>query len=451
MALGGCQGVTPPPAMTPDCDLLHQYVEQHDEAAFAEVVRRNVDLVYSVALRQLAGDTHLAEDVTQAVFLDLVRKAQPLSRRATLAGWLHTSARLAAWKAVRGEQRRRAREQESLAMNETPTTAEMNWEQLQPLLDEGVGQLDEKDQDAIVLRYFEGKSHREVGTALGLSENSANKRIERALEKLRGYFARRGVTVPAAVLAAEVSSNSVQAAPAGLAAQVTRTSLAGAGKATLGGAILLGLFMNTKTKITVGLAVILILATAVVFEWQKVSSPKAPDATAGASHPAAPANSLAKTLIVANRGGAGSGVALPVQSAVPAMSGAAATTTVASAAVAEYVAGPQADLQMAIATGLHFLGDQDFVGFLKTLMPPEALASENKGATYEDFANEISKNADMAQTLTQLVEALKRLDGQTPNMNDDQTRATYPLDPPVGKHQNIIFIKVDGVWYLNGM
>ena len=243
--------------MTPDCDLLRQYVEQHDETAFAEVVRRNVDLVYSVALRQLAGDTHLAQDVTQAVFLDLVRKVRPLSRRTTLAGWLHTSARLAAWKAVRGEQRRRTREQESLAMNETPTTAEMNWEQLKPLLDECVGHLGEMDRDAIVLRYFEGKSHREVGTALGLSENSANKRIERALEKLRGYFARRGVTVPAAVLAVAMSQNSVRAAPAGLVANVAGASLAGVKVGTLrSGWPILFSFMNNQAKIAIAVVIV---------------------------------------------------------------------------------------------------------------------------------------------------------------------------------------------------
>ncbi len=435
--------------MSPDCDLLRQYAEQQDEAAFAEVVRRNVDLVYSVALRQLAGDTHLAQDVTQAVFLDLVRKARPLSRRATLAGWLHTSARLAAWKAVRGEQRRRAREQESLVMNETPTTAELNWEQLQPLLDEGVGQLDETDRDAIVLRFFEGKSHREVGTALGLSENSANKRIERALEKLRGYFARRGVTVPAAVLAAEVSANSVRAAPAGLAAEVARTSLAGAGTATVGSAVLLAIFMNTKTKVMLGLAAVLILGLTVAFEWHGSNpQPSAPDSTSGPIRPKAGAASVGGA-----KAAVGSGAAGPAASGV---SPAALAANVAPGATTDssgvqFVAQPQVDLETAIATGLHCLENKDLLGFFKTLMPPDGLENETRVSSLEDFAALAMQQPGMMKKIDQMTEALSALQNATPALNDDGTRATYLLDPPVAGYKAIIFNKVNGLWYLNGM
>src|SRR5215510_1433592 len=101
-----------------DGDMLRDYAQRRSEEAFAELVRRHVDLVYSAALRQLNGDVHLAQDVTQTVFSDLARKAGSLSDRRDLAGWLYTSTHFAAAKAVRTEQRRHTREQEAHAMQE---------------------------------------------------------------------------------------------------------------------------------------------------------------------------------------------------------------------------------------------------------------------------------------------------------------------------------------------
>src|SRR5471030_1800646 len=97
--------------MTPDHELLRRFAEADSEAAFAELVRRHVNLVYSAALRQVNGDAHLAQDVAQTVFTNLARKAAPLSRREVLTGWLYTSAHFAAAKIVRGENRRRDREE----------------------------------------------------------------------------------------------------------------------------------------------------------------------------------------------------------------------------------------------------------------------------------------------------------------------------------------------------
>jgi len=420
--------------MIPDGELLRQYAAQGSEAAFAELVRRHVDLVYSVALRQAAGDTALAQDATQLVFIDLARKARVLCGHSTLAGWLHTSARFAASKAIRGEQRRRVREQESLAMNENPATAEMNWEQLRPLLDESVGQLKEADRDAIVLRFFQGKNHQEIGKILGLSENSANKRVERALEKLRGYFAKRGVKASSALLATAITANSVQAAPAGLAEKVTPVSLAGAG-GTASGIFLKILFMSTQVKILAAAAVIVAIALTVTLNWPQT----APQPGASATSPIAAQPTTAPVPIKP---------AVQTPAAKPAMAAAISPTTNNAPA---FVAGPQADLKTAIATGLHFLDAHDTLSFFKTLMPPEAIAGEGKGNTVEEFVAQISQDPRTEKKISSMQDAMKAIEGQPPQLNSDDTRATYQLDPPVGGHKAVIFNKVGGFWYLDGM
>jgi len=248
--------------MTSDAESLRLYAELGDQAAFAEVVCHHVDWVYSTALRLTAGDTHLAEDVTQVVFSDLARKAGMLSRHPALGGWLHTATRYAAAKAVSRESARRAREQEAFAMQNQTTTTEISWEHLQPLLDEGIGRLGEADRNLVVLRFFEGRSHRELGELLGLSEDTARKRVERAVEKLRVHFSRRGVVVSAGLLAEAVTANAVSAAPASVAEGVTSTALASAVTAPTGWAILAKIFitMTTTTKIILGAAVIVIVA-----------------------------------------------------------------------------------------------------------------------------------------------------------------------------------------------
>jgi len=250
--------------MTPDDQLLRRYALAGDEAAFTELVHRYVDLVYSAALRLLNGDAHLAQDVSQRVFTDLSRKAWKLSGRATLSGWLHTSARYAAAKIRRTEGRRRAREQEAYIMQDHSTTPEIPWEQLRPLLDEAVGRLRERDRDAVVLRYFQGKSHREVGAALGVNEDAARKRVERALEILRTHFARQGVTISAALLVAAIGANSVQAAPTGLAATLSG-AVAATGQAGVISTFLKTLYMTTTTKTSLMAAVFLAAAAIPLF------------------------------------------------------------------------------------------------------------------------------------------------------------------------------------------
>ena len=171
--------------MTPDCELLRQYARTQSEAAFAELVQRHVNLVYSAALRQVNGDAHLAQDVAQTVFTDLARKASSLSRRATLTGWLYTSAHFAAAKIVRTENRRRDREEKFMREPTNEYVPEVgrvtpcapDWETLRPVLDDAMHELKETDREAILLRYFENRQFAEVGVKLGLNENAARMRV----------------------------------------------------------------------------------------------------------------------------------------------------------------------------------------------------------------------------------------------------------------------------------
>lgn len=193
----------------------------------------------------------MAEDVTQNVFVALAQSAAPLAGRPTVAGWLHRTATNQAANAVRAEVRRRKREQESLAMPEPELAPE--WERLEPILDEAMGELRDPDRDAILLRYFRGQSAREMGATLGISEATAQKRVNRAVDRLRERLALRGVPVGAGLVAA-ITAHAVQPAPTHLIPVVTAASLATTPLTTVsfiamttfqktlaGGAILLGI------------------------------------------------------------------------------------------------------------------------------------------------------------------------------------------------------------------
>jgi RNA polymerase sigma factor (sigma-70 family) len=209
----------------PDSELLQKYIQSGSESAFAELVQSHLDLVYSTALRALNGDEHLAKDVSQSVFIDLARKAASLSRRPTLTGWLYTSTCFAAAKAARAERRRQVREGEVHSMREQiGDTGEPDWEQIRPLLDTVMLELKDGDREALLLRFFERRSLAEVGTKLGLSQNAARMRVERALERLRGRLTRRGVTSSGAALGLMLMFQAVGAAPAGLSGYISACS-----------------------------------------------------------------------------------------------------------------------------------------------------------------------------------------------------------------------------------
>ncbi len=210
--------------MNDDVELLHRYVESGSEVAFAAIVERYKGLVYASALRQTRSPD-MAEEITQAVFIILARKASTLRRDAILSGWLFRTTCFAARDALKIERRRQRREQEASLMN--PDQANLStdehalWQEIAPVLDESLLRLDETDRYALLLRFFEQKKLAEVARVLGLSEDGARKRVERALQKLRTLLGQRGVAVPAAILVAVLSANAAPAAPVTLAVATT--------------------------------------------------------------------------------------------------------------------------------------------------------------------------------------------------------------------------------------
>ena len=252
-----------------DHQLLADFARENSEAAFAALVERHVNLVFSTALRS-AGHAHAAEEISQAVFIILAQKAGKLSSRIVLSGWLYQTTRLTAANYLRGEIRRQKREQEAYMQSTLNESAAEPWPQIAPLLDDALGKLGETDRNALVLRFFENKNLREVGTALGASEDAAKMRVNRALEKLRKIFTKRGVTLSATLIAGAVSSGCVQAAPVGLATTISTVALtkgAAAGGSTLPlvkGALKIMAWTKAKMAIAVGVGVLLAAGTATV-------------------------------------------------------------------------------------------------------------------------------------------------------------------------------------------
>jgi len=252
-----------------DGELLQHYVRDHSEPAFVELATRHINLVYSAALRQVNGDAHLAEDVTQSVFTDLARKAAKLVSHTSLTGWLYTSTRFVAANIRRTEQRRNVREQEAHAMNAILSQPEPqpDWMQLSPLLDEAMHKLDNSDREAVLLRHFENCSFAQVGVKIGLTENAARMRVERALEKLHDILTKEGAALTVVVLAGLLSTNAVGAAPAHLTGKVVGAALAG----TATGGALAGFLSSAraglKAKMALaGVAAVLLGVAGFVYE-----------------------------------------------------------------------------------------------------------------------------------------------------------------------------------------
>jgi RNA polymerase sigma factor (sigma-70 family) len=243
--------------MKDDQELLAAWCRNHSETAFGELVTRHIDLVYSAALRVVNGDRALAQDVTQGVFIDLARNASRLLSGVLLPGWLYRHACFTASKAVRTERRRQVREQIGFEMNTPDESIGPAWEQIAPHLDDSLNRLAPADRDALVLRYLKQQDLSAVGTALGVSEDAAQKRVSRALEKLRIVLTRRrGVACSAAALGSTLAAHNVVAAPAGLAASITPVSMAAASAAGVYAGLTLKLVTMTKLQMAAAAALL---------------------------------------------------------------------------------------------------------------------------------------------------------------------------------------------------
>ena len=251
-----------------DAQLLRGYAQHGDEAAFREIVTRHTDLVYSAAVR-CVNSPDLACDIAQSVFTDLSSKARPLAEKladgASLVGWLYRSTRFAALNQLRNDHRRLAHERQAMEQLLSNSETAPDWDRIRPVLDEAMDNLSDEDRDALLLRYFKNHGFRDVGLALGLSDDAAQKRVSRAVERLREFFAKRGVTAGASGLVVVISANAVQAAPAGLAVTIS-TSAALAGGAVQTSTALAAtkaIAMTTVQKTIIGATLAAVVSTGI--------------------------------------------------------------------------------------------------------------------------------------------------------------------------------------------
>ncbi len=257
-----------------DISLLKRYADG-DEPAFTLLVERYIHLVYSTALRQLGNSSH-AEEISQAVFIILTRKAKSISPKTILSGWLYQTARLTAANFLRSENSRQQREQEAYMQSTLTESGSASWDEMAPLLEEAMGRLGQADRDAIVLRFFENRPPQELAAMLGLSEVTARKRVSRALERLRNYFSKRGVDSTTSAIAETISRNAVQVAPVGLAKSVTAMALAKGAAASastltlIKGALKLMAWTKMKTAIAVGIGILFVAGATTTVTVEKI-------------------------------------------------------------------------------------------------------------------------------------------------------------------------------------
>ena len=254
-----------------DSELLSSYVATGSEGAFAELVHRHLNLVHSAALRQVQGDAAAAADVAQTVFIELARQASGLTRHPALIGWLYTTTHRMAARHLRDGIRRQCRERDAHAMREIQqlSESEIDWSRLAPVLDRVMHELAEADRLALLLRYFEKRPFVEVGARLGLNENAARMRVDRALDRLRGHLADRGITSTASALALVLSGQAIIAAPAGLGQTVASAALAAVAISipTFG---FLSVMTSTKIKVSAIVVGCALLGTLVLVQRQKL-------------------------------------------------------------------------------------------------------------------------------------------------------------------------------------
>jgi RNA polymerase sigma factor (sigma-70 family) len=211
----------------PDQDLLRDFTERGSESAFQALVQRHADMVFATALRRVGEAA--AQEVMQDVFIALARKAAWLRGEASIAGWLYKTTLFKARQWWRGESRRRQREQTAVELNTTMKDDDLSPKSLEDVLDDGLLELRETERQALLLRFFEQRSHREIGAALGIGEDAARKRVNKGLARLTGFFQKRGYAVGSAAAATAALNAAALSAPAGLVAQAAQVALAQAG------------------------------------------------------------------------------------------------------------------------------------------------------------------------------------------------------------------------------
>ncbi len=258
--------------MHDDAELLRRYVEDRSEDAFTELVQRHLGLVYSVAVRRVGGDAHLAEDVAQKIFTDLARKASSLRGHATLSGWHYVGTHVASAEIVRRESRRKNREaaahvMQTILSESTPPT---DWDRVRPALDDLVLDLRNDDREAIVQRFFQQRTYAEIGAALRLSEEAARKRVDRSLEKLRALLVRRGITSTTAALGLALAASGSGAVPTGLVAHVSSTAIAHS-------TTTLAAFFSTFSSVVVPIAAALVLGAVTILPLRHANESAAAD------------------------------------------------------------------------------------------------------------------------------------------------------------------------------
>ena len=253
-----------------DMALIREYSDRDSESAFADLVNRHIHLVYSVAFRYV-GNSPDAQDVTQAVFVILAKKAASLRQRATITGWLYETTRFTAAALLRTKARQQARDQEAY-MQSTLNDSGLNdvWRQLAPILEDAMNHLNEKERALLALRFFENNTAAETSALLGIQEAAAHKRVARALEKLRRFFLKRGIDSTTEAIAGAISTSSVQAAPMALAKSVIAVAVAKGAAASgstltlIKGALKLMAWTKAKTVVVAGAVLILAAGTTTV-------------------------------------------------------------------------------------------------------------------------------------------------------------------------------------------
>ena len=239
-----------------DQELLREFVSSRSVAAFEELVRRTADMVYSAARRQMGG-AELAEDVAQAVFLVLARKAQKVD--GVLAGWLLGVTFNACRNAKRMAARRAYHERRAgvMKLQTAPSDPEIVWSDYAPVIDVAMHRLRREDRDVIAMRFFRGTSFKEVGASLGINEEAARKRVERAVGRLRVALSERTAAPAVAVLASHLSTKAIEAAPAKVVETIVASLVSGA-KGTAAGTIASKtVHAMTLVKIKVAAAILL--------------------------------------------------------------------------------------------------------------------------------------------------------------------------------------------------